>query len=358
MEPSLFRHAGEVSEDQAGKRLDSFLLGFPFTDFDNRLDPSRTTLQKWIDEGCVRVNDEVRADKSYRVRTGDIVSIEVPIRPDIMVPPPEPLDIGIVFQDPYIIVIDKPAGISSHPVSHAMTGSVVNFLYYKKVPLPPTSHPLRPGIVHRLDKNTTGLMVVACTDTAVSRLIEMIKRREVERTYIAIVWGNPPLNSGTIDAPIARCQKDRRKMAVTRGASGKPALTYYRVLARYPTFSFVACKLDTGRTHQIRVHMSYIGYPVAGDPVYGGRRAQDKISTALASVQKYDPQLKSTERTLRRIAAILTRDNVHLLHAAMLRFDHPITGEKLSFRVEPHGKFNEVLGLLNTLPHEETAVAL
>ncbi len=358
MNAPVFQHEEKVDSSNAGQRLDAFLLSFPYSNFNPDLSPSRNTLQKWIADRCVLVNGEINTNKSYRVRTGDIVGIEVAIKPQTETPPPEDLDIPIIYQDKYILVIDKPPGITSHPVPWALTGSVVNFLYYKKIPLPPTGHPLRPGIVHRLDKYSSGLMVIACTDKAASTLIEMIKRREVERLYQAIVYGNPPLNLGTIEKSIGRHHTDRKKMAVVRDEKGKSARTHFRVLTRYPGFSLIGCKLDTGRTHQIRVHMSHIGYPVAGDMFYGGRRAGERVGRVLGKMPKRDPDFPHYEKSLGRVAEIITSDKTHLLHAAKLNFPHPITGEQMSFRAEPHRKFTEVLGLLEGLPHEETGNAL
>jgi len=358
MTSPIFRHERIVAKSEDGSRLDAFLLDFPFADFGADLSPSRNTLQKWIADGHVRVNGEVREMKSLRLRVGDLVSLEVEIPEETQIPPPEPLDIRIVHQDPSFVVIDKPPGVSSHPAKNAMTGTVINFLRYEGIPIPPTGHPLRPGIVHRLDKNTSGLMVVACTDAATAALIELIKKREVRRSYLAIVYGNPPMDTATIEAAVGRHEVDRRKMAVSREADAKPARTHYAVLTRYPGFSLLACRLDTGRTHQIRVHMSHIGYPVVGDPLYGGRRAPDRIVRLLKRLSKQDLDFPFIARILNQIAEIITADQVHLLHAAKLTFPHPVTGQILSFTSEPHGKFLRVLGLLESMPHEDTGNAL
>ncbi len=355
MNSGLFRHKLVVAAHEAGQRLDVFLLLFPFTAFDPAWSPSRSILQKWIAAGHVTVNGEARTDKSYNVREGDRVILQVEAATEPERPPAESLDIPVVHVDRHFVVIDKPPGISSHPVPSAMTGSVVNFLYYKKFPLPPSSHPFRPGIVHRLDKFTSGLMVIACTDIAQKALIKMIKTREVQRNYIAIVFGSPPLSEGTVEVPVGRHPVDRRKMGVMEGSKGKPARTHYRVITRYPGFSLVGCKLDTGRTHQIRVHMSHLGYSVVGDPLYGGRGAPERVRRFLKSMKKGDPEYSRIEETLMEVARILTTDNVHLLHAAKLAFPHPATGEIQTFTAEPHEKFRNVLNLLETLPHEEVA---
>ncbi len=348
-----FKHERTAGKEDADKRLDSYLLDFPYSKFDPSLSPSRTTIQKWIANGCVSVNGKIQTGKSAKIWVGDLVELDVEISSELDTPPPESLDIRIVYQDRHLVVLDKPPGITSHPVPNDLTGSVVNFLYHNKIPLPPTSHPLRPGIVHRLDRNTSGLMVVACTDPAAAALIEMIKRREMDRRYLAILFGRLPSASGTVDVPVGRNPRDRKKMAVTTEKQGKHARTHYRVLVRYPGFSLVGCRLDTGRTHQIRVHMSHLGFPVAGDPKYGGRKAADRINNVLLKLGKRDPDYVRMEITLKRVAEIITADSVHLLHAAKLSFPHPESGEMMSFTAEPHEKFRSVHGYLESIPHEE-----
>jgi 23S rRNA pseudouridine1911/1915/1917 synthase len=355
MEAPVFRHETKVDESNAGRRLDTFLVKFPYEKFDPDFYPSRATIQKWIRDGHISVNGSPQTEKSYRLKNGDTISLEVPIPEDEPRPQPEALDIQIVYRDPYIVVIDKPPGISSHPVKNDLTGTVVNFLLHEEIPLARSQDPLRPGIVHRLDKNTSGLMVVASTREARSELIKMIQRRDVQRDYLALVYGNPPMDSGTIEGAISRHEGDRKKMAVTLDEKGKPARTHYRVLTRYPGFALVACRLDTGRTHQIRVHMSHIGYPVVGDPLYGGRHAKARIAKILKAMSKKERE--SYERILNEVTEIITRDNVHLLHAGRLSFPHPITGEKLTFTSRPHEKFEAVLSLLERLPHEDTGNA-
>jgi 23S rRNA pseudouridine1911/1915/1917 synthase len=348
MDSRIFEHRDVVLPERAGERLDSYLPGFPWAKFDRALCPSRATVQKWIIEGYVTLNGETFTDKSYKLRAGDVIvlRVEIPLHP--ATPPPEPLEIKIVYRDDDIVVIDKPPGISSHPVPNDLSGSVVNFLIHQNIALPPTSNRLRPGIVHRLDKNTSGLMVIASTDRAYLSLIEMIKRREVHREYVAIVLGNPPV-SGTIDAAIQRSTGDRTKMAVGSGGAAKPARTHYRVVAKYPAMSVVRCVLDTGRTHQIRVHMSHIGYPVAGDPTYGGENVQRRVESVVKWMSKKDPGYEKTVETLSKIVEVMDRDKVHMLHAIKLSFPHPISGENLEFNTEPHEKMKEVLELLEGL---------
>ena len=179
MSPRQIRMRSVVTEHQSGKRLDAYLHTLHYTELEKDFSPSRSYLQKWIFEGFVSVNDVHCIDKSRHVKTGDVISIDAIIEDYPEIPPPEPLDIQIVYRDDFIVVIDKPPGISSHPVPYKLRGTVVNFLKSEGIKLPLSSHPLRPGIVHRLDKNTSGLMVIACTDKGMSTLIEMIKNREV-----------------------------------------------------------------------------------------------------------------------------------------------------------------------------------
>lgn len=355
----VIKHVEPVSEVWSGERLDAFMTSFPYTKFDEFLAPSRSMIQKWIADGHVRINEKIVISKSRRVKAGDMVALDIVIKREEETPPPEDLDIEIVYEDRDIIVVDKPPGINSHPSYNAMTGSVVNFLYYRKVELPIGAHPLRPGIVHRLDKNTSGLMVIAKTNRAMSTLIVMIKKRKVERNYIAILFGQLPTDSGTVEARIGRHDSDRKKMAVQHAEHrSREARTHYRMLTRYPGFSLVACKLDTGRTHQIRVHMSHIGYPVVGDPLYGGRKAQVRIENVLKKIPKQKAGYQDTERILHKAANLITSDQVHLLHAAKLSFPHPVMGNALSFKAHPHRKFLEVLGLLEQLPNKEDVSAL
>jgi 23S rRNA pseudouridine1911/1915/1917 synthase len=354
----VIHHVEPVTEPWSGERLDTFLTSFPYTKFDEFLAPSRSQIQKWIVDGFVMVNDMVAVNKSRKMKVGDNVKLDVVIKRELETPPPENLDIEIVYEDEEIIVLNKPPGINSHPSYNAMTGSVVNFLYYKNVRIPIGAHPLRPGIVHRLDKNTSGLMVVTKTSRSLATLMEMIKRREVERIYIAIVFGEIPTDSGTIEARIGRHDTDRKKMAVQVAEHrSRAARTHYRVLERYTGFTYIACKLDTGRTHQIRVHMSHIGYPVAGDLLYGGRKAQDRIENKLKDMSKKKAGYQETERILHKVSGLITSDDVHLLHAAKLSFPHPLTREPLSFKAPPHKKFMDALVLLQELPDREVVDA-
>jgi 23S rRNA pseudouridine1911/1915/1917 synthase len=351
MKTRLYKGELIVSSDQAGTRLDCFVLNFPYAEFDPALSPSRSVLQRWIADGRVSVNGNPLADKSYSVKEGDTIAVEAeyPIEPPDLLA--EPLDIRIVYQDEHLIVLDKPPGVVSHPAPNVHTGTVVNFLKYHNIPFPPSSHPLRPGIVHRLDKNTSGLMVVASTDQAYLALTAMIKRREVHREYLAIVYGKPPM-SGTIDIGIKRDDADRRRMAASTDHDARQSRTHFKVVRQYPGFSLLRCTLDTGRTHQIRVHMSHLGYPVAGDAVYGGRRGMKWVENILKWMTKKDPNYQATELILRKVADVIASDDVHLLHATMLSFTHPITGEEMIFNAEPHEKFREVLRLLDSIPQK------
>lgn len=345
-------HQSVVSSEHSGVRLDTFILNFPYSDYHPSLLPSRTTLQRWISDGNVLVNEEIVTDKSYKVKEGDRIVLDVSLVLEPDSPPPEPLQIPIIYRDEHCIVINKPPGISSHPVPTITTGSVINFLKYLNVPLPITANRWRPGIVHRLDKNTSGLMVVATSDSAFRELVEMIKRREVQREYIALVFGNPPV-SGTIEGAIERDETDRRKMRVGVSHMAKPSITHYWIIKEYPGFSLLRCKLETGRTHQIRVHLSHIGYPVVGDVLYGGRNTMLRVRNILKKMNKQDSNYPKYEEIFMKTVSAITADSVHLLHANRLSFPHPITGEPLSFTVEPHDKFRTVLELLEQVPHTD-----
>lgn len=344
------RHQYIVSESSSGVRLDSFLHSRKIEDLD--FNPSRAFFQIWIKNGFILVNGLDCTDKSYKVKARDVIEINADYDASDYEPPPEAIDIHIVYRDEHLLVIDKPPGVSSHPVPGNLSGTVINFLKHKKISLPESSDKLRPGIVHRLDKNTSGLMIIALSSGAMSTLVEMIKRRDVNRKYLAIVYGSLPGNSGKVDAAIKRNEVNRRKMQVSSDPDARHAVTHYQVLKRYPVFSLVACTLETGRTHQIRVHLSHIGYPVVGDPLYGGRKANDRIMRYLKNLDKKASDFPEIDSTLHKIANVITSDEVHLLHAAKLSFPHPVTGRKLDFESRPHGKFMDMMSLLETLDHQ------
>lgn len=259
---------------------------------------SRSAVQKLLTSGCVTVNGE-HIKKSVRISSGDEVRVVVP---DPVLPSagPEDIPLDIVYEDSDVIVVNKPRGMVVHPAPGSPDGTLVNaLLYHCGDSLSGINGVLRPGIVHRIDKDTSGLLLVAKNDRAHLSLAEQIKAHSCRREYKAVVRGAPKEEKGVIDAPIGRSLKDRKKQAVF-GSSPRDAVTHYEVLETYPSYSLVRCVLETGRTHQIRVHMAYIGHPVAGDTVYGGA-GNDRPSGG------------------------------QCLHAATIGFIHPSTGEEMTF---------------------------
>lgn len=283
------RYAWEIDVEDAGQRLDKFLAG--------RLENvSRTQIQLWITEQQVTV-DERPVKASYRLGVDEVVTLDVPDAVPLEVLP-EPLPLNIVYEDSDLLVIDKPRGMVVHPAPGHETGTLVNGLLYHCRDLSGINGVLRPGIVHRIDKDTSGLLVVAKHDSAHVSLARQLAEHTVEREYVAIVHGRLAVDAGTIDAPIGRDPKDRQRMSVVQ-KGGKRAVTHFTVERRFADYTLVRLRLETGRTHQIRVHMKYIGHPVAGDPKYGPRRTLPIAGQAL--------------------------------HAAVLGFDHPRTGERMRF---------------------------
>ncbi len=297
--------------DEAPSRLDRWLAA-------RAVDLSRSRVQALIDDGCVTVNGQVRP-ASYHVRPQDhICLICQPPKPLELVP--EEIPLTVLYEDEDLIVIDKPKDLVVHPAAGNWSGTLVNALLSHCEDLGGINGTLRPGIVHRLDKDTSGVMMAAKNDLAQARLSEQIKERLVRRQYVALVHGDLAQDRGVIDAPIGRHPVQRKKMAVVAG--GKPAVTHYAVRERWTDFSLVELQLKTGRTHQIRVHMSFIGHPVAGDPVYGPRKPAFGLSA-------------------------------QALHAELLGFTHPRTGEWMEFSTPPPRDFQEVLAQLHRRKREE-----
>ena len=257
---------------------------------------TRSSVQRLLEEGLVRVNGQV-AKKNYKTSVGDEIELTLPEAEETeLVPENIPLD--VVYEDEDVIVVNKPKGMVVHPAPGHASGTLVNaLLYHCKDSLSGIGGEKRPGIVHRIDKDTSGLVIVAKNDMAHRSLSEQLKDRSLSRTYECIAVGNFREDSGTIDAPIGRHPTDRKKMTVTE-KNGRPAVTHWSVLARYPGYTHLQCKLQTGRTHQIRVHLAYHSHPIAGDTVYG--RADGKLG--------------------------LTSQ---CLHAVELRFIHPRTGKEI-----------------------------
>ena len=268
---------------------------------------SRGLANEQIKNGQILVNGEAKIAK-YAVKEGDIVSYEVP-EPEVVEYVAEDLPLEIVYQDEDVAVVNKPQGMVVHPSAGHTSGTLVNALMYHIKDLSGINGVLRPGIVHRIDKDTSGLLMIAKNDQAHLALADELKDKKSLRKYWAIVHGNLPNDRGVIEAPIGRSEKDRKKQAVT--AKGKPALTRFQVLERFGDYTLVELQLETGRTHQIRVHMAYIGHPVAGDEVYGPRKT--------------------------------LKGHGQFLHARTLGFTHPRTGEVLEFTAEAPAIFLETL---------------
>lgn len=277
-----------VLEDEQGDRIDKVISGL-----DDEW--SRTQVQQWIKEGHVLVNGKP-VKPNYKCNFHDQIEMLIP-DPEELDVLPEEMDLDIYFEDKDVLVVNKPRGMVVHPAPGHLTGTLVNGLMAHCQDLSGINGVLRPGIVHRIDKDTSGLLMVAKNDMAHESLVNQLVEKTVTRKYKAIVHGVIPHDFGTIDAPLGRDSKDRQSMAVVD--HGKHAVTHFHVLERFKDFTFVECQLETGRTHQIRVHMKYIGYPLAGDPKYGPKKT-------------------------------LAIDG-QALHAGVLGFHHPRTGEYLEF---------------------------
>jgi 23S rRNA pseudouridine1911/1915/1917 synthase len=279
---------------------------------------TRNKIQKAADDGNIWVND-VPVKSSYRVKPFDVVRVMLAHPPFENLILPENIPLDIVYEDDSLLVINKPPGLVVHPGHGNYTGTLVNALAFHFENLPKNSSD-RPGLVHRIDKNTSGLMVVAKTEQAMTHLAKQFEDKTSEREYIALVWGNVKEDEGTVEGNIARHVKDRMQMAVfPEGDIGKHAVTHYKVLERFGYVTLVSCKLETGRTHQIRVHMKYIGHTLFNDERYGG----DLILKG-TTFTKYKQFIDNCFKTLPRQA----------LHAKTLGFTHPVTKEFMSFDTE------------------------
>ncbi|BAU48785.1 ribosomal large subunit pseudouridine synthase D [Sulfurifustis variabilis] len=289
--------SARIPPEQAGRRLDQALAAlFP--------DITRSQLQQWIEEGRVSLADRLPR-KRDKVSGGEMVEIRPP-PPRETTSAAQPIPLAIVYEDDDVLVLDKPAGLVVHPGAGNPKDTLLNALLHH---FPAAAQLPRAGIVHRLDKDTSGLLVVAKNERARQRLIRQLQKRTVEREYVAIVNG-VLVAGGTVEAPIGRHRHERTRMAVTE--RGKTAITHYRVLKKYRAHTLVQLKLESGRTHQIRVHMAHLHFPLLGDPVYGGRLRVPKGAT---------PQLTGALRGFRRQA----------LHAAKLALVHPTTGERMQW---------------------------
>ncbi len=284
-------------EDNFNIRIDVFLA--------DKLNISRSKVQKLIKQGKILVNGK-KINNNYLVIEDDIINVNDELDFEIHLKPQD-IPIDVIYENEDLLVINKPSGMVVHPAPGNYENTLVNSLLGK---YSLSSNMSRPGIVHRLDKDTSGVMLVAKNDDTHAKLSEMIKERKVKRTYIALVSGVIPHETGEIDAPIGRDSKNREKMIVT-SINSKNAITHFKVLNRYKNHTLIECNLDTGRTHQIRVHMNYIGYPIVNDPLYGKE--------------------------------IIDKDFGQLLHSKKISFNNPRDNEKLTFEVDAPSKFYEIM---------------
>lgn len=292
----------ELIIKESGIRLDKALADLT--------ELSRSQANEAIKNGNILVNGKAVKAK-YSVKEGDLVTYDLP-EPEVLEYEAEDIPLDIVYEDDDVAVVNKPQGMVVHPSVGHTSGTLVNALMYHIHDLSSINGVVRPGIVHRIDKDTSGLLMIAKNDRAHQALAEELKDKKSLRKYLAIVHDNISNDRGVIEAPIGRSEKDRKKQAVM--AKGKPAVTHFKVLERFGNYTLVELTLETGRTHQIRVHMAYIGHPVAGDPLYGPRKT--------------------------------LKGNGQFLHAQTLGFTHPTTGESLRFSVEPPAIFQETLETL------------
>ena len=289
-----------VIEAEKSERIDKVISNI-------QSDWSRTQVQQWIKNGHILVNGQP-IKSNYKCNFNDQIAILIP-DPEILDVIPEEMNLDIYYEDAHVLVVNKPKGMVVHPASGHTTGTLVNGLMAHCKDLSGINGVLRPGIVHRIDMDTSGLLMVAKNDRAHEHLVNQLVEKTVTRKYKALVHGNIGHDDGTIDAPIGRDPKDRQSMTVVD--NGKNAVTHFHVIERFKDFTFVECRLETGRTHQIRVHMKYIGFPLAGDPKYGPRKTLDIGGQAL--------------------------------HAAILGFTHPVSGEYLEFEAPLPKEYEQLL---------------
>ncbi|MFV4920435.1 RluA family pseudouridine synthase [Lactobacillus delbrueckii subsp. allosunkii] len=290
----------ELTAEESGQRLDKYLAG-------EMTNLSRSRIKELVQAGEVLVNGK-KSKVSYKVQKGDLIQVTVlPLEPLKLEAENIPLD--IVYEDEDVIVVNKPQGMVVHPAAGHPSHTLVNALLYHTRDLADSPEGFRPGIVHRIDKDTSGLLMVAKNAAARESLEKQLAAKSNKRQYLAIVHGNFAEEEGTIDSPIGRNPKDRKQMAVVE--KGKSAVTHFKVLEQYQGYSLVECQLETGRTHQIRVHMAYIGHPLAGDPLYGPRKTLP--------------------------------GHGQFLHAKTLGFEQPSTGEWLEFSVQPPEIFQQTV---------------
>ncbi len=288
-----------VVDDNNMERIDKYLSV--------KTDLSRTRIQELIDSKNITVNEK-ETKANYKVKENDLILIEVPEDEAYDIEPVN-MNLDIVYEDSDVLVVNKPQGLIVHPTLSTKEKTLVNGLMYQVKDLSGINGVNRPGIVHRIDKDTSGLLMVAKNDTAHNSLVEQLKNKTTNRLYVALVYGVIEENKGRINAPIGRDKTDRKKMAVVE--DGKPAVTNFTVLERFDGYTLVECKLETGRTHQIRVHMKYIGHPLVGDPLYGPKK--------------------------------VIGDSGQFLHAKLIGFNHPKDGRYLELTVDMPDNFKLIL---------------
>lgn len=297
-----------IDEAYSGERLDKVISA-------NVGNFTRSYVQKLIENKCVTVDEEVVDNKNFKIKKYQMIKIVVP-EPEMLDLKPENIPLEIVYEDDDLLIVNKPKGMVVHPAPGNYIGTLVNALmYHCGESLSSINGTIRPGIVHRIDKDTSGLLIVAKNDFSHKNLAEQIKNHSFSREYEAVVYGNLKNYTGTINAPIGRHKIDRKKMTVTNENS-RNAVTHYTVLNRYKNFTHVRLKLETGRTHQIRVHMAYIGHPVAGDPIYWPKR-------------------------------VIKNLNGQCLHAKHIGFIHPKTSKYIEFESDLPDYFKKFLKTLN-----------
>lgn len=341
IEPQTEGHEEELQEDdlfvhyrfhadkgQALLRIDKFL-------FHKLEKTSRNRIQKAADLGCIQVNGKP-VKSNYRVKPFDEICIVFAQPPHDNTLKPEELDLNILYEDDAILVLNKPAGMVVHPGHGNYSGTLVNGLawHFEQLPKPKSAFAnpddeLRPGLVHRLDKDTSGVMVIAKTESSMTVMAKKFFDRNIERKYVALVWGDVKEDTGRIDVHIGRDPRDRMAFTVfPEGDQGKNAVTNYEVIERFRYVTLVACKLETGRTHQIRVHMRHIGHPLFNDPRYGGDRVLRGMNTS-----RYKQFIQNCFQLIPGQA----------LHAQVLGFAHPETGKEMYFETPPPQGFQEIL---------------
>ncbi len=304
-----------IDEENQSTRIDSVLsLLLPET--------SRSFIQKLIEEGSVALNGATLTSKKYKVKAGDEVRLELP-EPRELTVEPESIPLDIVYEDEDVLVVNKPVGMVVHPAVGNYTGTLVNaIMYHCHDRLSSINGVIRPGIVHRIDKDTSGLLMIAKNNKAHESLSAQLAVHSITRKYIALVYNNFSEDEGTVDAPIGRDPRNRLRQAVVgAGDNGRRAVTHWRVLERFGKYTLIEARLETGRTHQIRVHMAYIKHPLVGDPLYGPKSSNNISKGTFASDGQY-------------------------LHAAVLGFVHPRTGEYMEFSRPIPQRFEEALARL------------